>query len=281
VKDKDHASPPPIYLVSGGVGASGEQLVNTVLAQFPDRQVSVVMVPRVRQAQQIEDVVAQAVESGGTIVHTLVDADLRQTLVRLAGEKEVVSIDLMGDLLSRLTQVLGQSPLGRPGLYRQQHRADLERVAAIHYSIDHDDGKHPDGWPEAEIVLVGVSRVGKTPLSMYLSVLGWRVANVPFVMGLPLPQKLFEVDSRRVIGLIIESGQLLIHRQQRQRRLGAPGPSDYIDPAKIYEELQAARRLFRRKGFPIINVTDKPIESIADEVIARVTRRLHDEAHKP
>jgi regulator of PEP synthase PpsR (kinase-PPPase family) len=281
VKGKDQTSLSPIYLVSGGVGASGEQLVNTVLAQFPDRQVPVVMVPRVRQTQQIEEVVAQAVESGGTIVHTLVDAELRRTLIRLAGEKSVVSIDLMGDLLSRLTQVLGQAPLGHPGLYRQQHRADLERVAAIHYSIDHDDGKHPEGWPEAEIVLVGVSRVGKTPLSMYLSVLGWKVANVPLVLGLPLPHKLFELDLRRVIGLIVESGQLLIYRQQRQSRLGAPGPSDYTDPARIYEELQAARRLFKRKGFPIIDVTDKPIESIAEEVIARVTRRLHREAHKP
>jgi regulator of PEP synthase PpsR (kinase-PPPase family) len=281
VKGEENASPPPIYLVSGGVGASGEQLVNTVLAQFPDRQVPVVIVSRVRQIEQIEDVVTQAVESGGTIVHTLVDDDLRQALIRRAGEKEVAGIDLMGDLLSRLTQVLGQPPLGRPGLYRQQHRADLERVAAIHYSIDHDDGKHPEGWSEAEIVLVGVSRVGKTPLSMYLSVLGWKVANVPFVMGLSLPKELFEVDPRRVIGLIIESGQLLLHRQQRQSRLGAPGPSDYINPAKIYEELQAARRLFRRKRFPIIDVTDKPIETVADEVIERVTRRLHDEAHKP
>lgn len=270
----------PIYVVSGGVGASGEQLVQTVLAQFPDSQVPVIMVPHVRHIAQIEDVVTQAAANGGSIVHTMVDARARAALTRLARERGVVSIDLMGELLARLTEVLGQEPAGRPGLYRQLRRAYFERVAAIEFAMAHDDGKNPRGWPQAEIVLVGVSRVGKTPLSMYLSVLGWKVANVPLVPGLPAPSELFELNRRRVIGLNIEPGQLLVHRRQRQRRLGAPGPSAYTDPTKIHEEVEAARRLFRRGGFTIIDVTDKPIESSADEIIGRVTRWLEAEAGK-
>ncbi|GAB4540811.1 MAG: pyruvate, water dikinase regulatory protein [Anaerolineae bacterium] len=276
----DRTDPPPIYLVSGGTGASGEQLVHTVLAQFPGHQVPVITVPRVQHAGQVADVVARAASDGGTIVHTMVDARLRLSLTRLAQQHGVACIDLMGDLLSRLTEVLGQQPIGRPGLYRQLHQAYFERVAAIEFAMTHDDGKNPQGWPQAEIVLVGVSRVGKTPLSMYLSVLGWKVANIPLVPGLPPPTSLFQLDRRRVVGLDIEPGQLVIHRQQRQRHLGAPGPSAYTDPQSIYEELEAARRIFQQGGFTVVDVTDKPIETSADEIISRVTRQLRLQARK-
>ncbi len=272
--------PPPLYIVSGGVGASGEQLVYTVLAQFPKSRVPVITVGHVRQPEQIEDVVAQAQASGGIIVHTLVDGRLRDHLVRRAHEQSVVAIDLVGDLMSRLVELLKEEPAGHPGLYRQLHQDYFERVASIDFAMAHDDGRNPGGWPLADVVLTGPSRVGKTPLSMYLSVLGWKVANVPLVMGLPPPAELFQLDSRRVIGLSIEPGQLLGHRQQRQRRLGAPGPTAYTDPTAIYEEMEAARQVYKQGGFSTIDVTDKPIEASADEIIAVITRRFGAEAHR-
>lgn len=272
---------PPIYLVSGGTGASGEQLVYTVLAQFPDNQVSVITIPHVQHEEQVKDVVTRAASSGATIVHTMVDARLRLSLTRSARQRGVACIDLMGDLLSRLTEVMGQQPIGRPGLYRQLHQAYFERVAAIEFAMTHDDAKNPAGWSQAEIMLVGVSRSGKTPLSMYLSVLGWKVANLPLVPGVSPPAQLFQLDRRRVIGLDIEPGQLVIHRQQRQRRLGAPGPSAYTDPRSIYEELEAARRVFQQGGFTVVDVTDKPIETSADEIITRITRQLQREVRIP
>jgi regulator of PEP synthase PpsR (kinase-PPPase family) len=264
---------PPIYIVSGGVGASGEQLVHTALAQFPDHRLPVVVVGNVREVAQIDDVVAQAKISGGTIAHTLVDAGLRAKLVSQAEAAGVAAIDLMGPLLARMAQVLGREPLGHPGLYRQLHRDYFERVAAIEFTMAHDDGKKTEGWRAAEIVLVGVSRTGKTPLSLYLSVLGWKVANAPLVPNLPPPPVLFQLDPRRVVGLTIDAGQLLLHRQQRQMRLGAPGPSAYVDPNSIYEELRIAKQVFRRGGFAVIDVTDKPIETCADEVIRLIQRQ--------
>ncbi len=272
--------PPPIYIVSGSVGASGEQLVHTVLAQFPESRVPVITVGHVRQPDQIEDVVAQASATGGTIIHTLVDKRLRDYLVRLAQEQGVVAIDLVGDLLARLADLLKQEPAGHAGLYRQLHQDYFERVASIDFAMAHDDGRNPGGWPLADVVLAGPSRVGKTPLSMYLSVLGWKVANVPLVMGLAPPAELFQLDSRRVIGLTIEPGQLLSHRQQRQRHLGAPGPTAYTDPVAIYEEMEAARQVFKQGGFSTIDVTDKPIEASADEIITLITRRFGTEAHR-
>ncbi len=265
-------APPPVYVVSGGVGASGEQLVHTALAQFPNNRVAVITVGNVRRAEEIESVVAQAKSDGGMIVHTLVDVHLRQVLIDQAEKQGVFTLDLIGPLLSQLAVVLNREPLGHPGMYRQLHQDYFDRVGAIEFSMAHDDGRDPSGWSQAEIMLVGVSRAGKTPLSLYLSVLGWKVANLPLVPGVPPPPALFQLDPRRVIGLTIEPGQLLLHRQQRQKRLGAPGPSSYVDPQAIYEEIQAAVQLFRKGGFVVVDVTDKPIESTADEIMGLINR---------
>jgi regulator of PEP synthase PpsR (kinase-PPPase family) len=270
----------PIYIVSGGTGSSGEQLVHTVLAQFPESRVPVIRVSHVRQMADIENIVAKAAASGGTVIHTLVDDLLGRALNRLGQEKSVVIIDLMGSLLSRLTEVLGRKPLGQPGLYRQLHQSYFERIEAIEFSMSHDDGMKVHDLPLADIVLVGVSRVGKSPLSIYLSVLGWKVANVPIVLELPLPPKLFEIDPCRVIGLAIEPEQLLVYRKRRQLELGLAEHSSYTDPLKIYEEVESARQMCREAGFSVISVTNKTIETIADQVIALITRRFSTDAHR-
>jgi regulator of PEP synthase PpsR (kinase-PPPase family) len=266
------STPPPIYIVSGALGASGEQLVNTVLAQFPDIEVPVIKVSNVRRMEQIEETVAEAEKSGGTIVHTLVDADLRQAMIELGEKRHVVTIDLMGSLFSRLTDVLGQSPVGQPGLYRRLHQAYFDRVAAIEFTRTHDDGQNPQDLAKAEIVLVGVSRSGKTPLATYLSVLGWKVANVPLIKGFDPPEELFQIDHRRVIGLNIEPDQLLIYRKERQRRMGQRGPDEYTNLASIYEEVEAARRVFRKHRFSVIQVTNRPIEANAAQVMEFITK---------
>jgi [pyruvate, water dikinase]-phosphate phosphotransferase / [pyruvate, water dikinase] kinase len=256
-----------IFIVSGGAGASGEQLVNTILAQFPDSFVQVVIISNVRFESQIKEAVERAGAINATLVHTLVDEELRDCLTNLAAQRGVEAYDLMGPLLVHLMTVLGQAPAGQPGLYRKLNQAYFDRVGAIEYTLAHDDGQKPETWPQAEIVLTGVSRSGKTPLSLYLSVLGWRVANIPLVIGLALPDEFFRLDRHRVIGLKIEAGQLLAFRRQRQQRLGVSGISDYTDPDKLFEELEYADKIFRRCGFRIVDVTDKPIETCADEIV--------------
>jgi len=267
---------PPVYVVSGGQGVSGEQLARTALAQFHEAEVPVVVVPHVRDVAQIESVVSQAAAANGTIVHTLVEARLRQAMINAARDHNVVAIDLIGHLLGRLTSLLGREPAGTPGLYRQLREAYFQRIEAIEFAVAHDDGRNPGDLPHADIVLAGVSRVGKTPLAMYLSVLGWKVANVPLVHGIDPPAELFAVDSRRVVGLTIALDQLVNHRARRQARLGIAGAAAYARPDNIADELDAALRLFRRRGFAVIDTTEKPIEESADEGVAVVTRRLKD-----
>lgn len=264
--------PPPIFIVSGGVGASGEQVVNTVLAQFPNVAVPVVPVRNVRDPKQLADVIAQAKELDGTIVHTLVDSHLRNKLTEMAQDLGVTAIDLMGALLDRLGTVLGQPPLEIPGLYRQVHRPYIERVEAIEYALRHDDGQNREGWPAADVVLVGVSRTGKTPLSIYLSVLGWKVANLPIVSEVPTPPELYQLEPTRVIGLTLDLDRLLAFRRRRIGQLGIPAQSAYIDPERVEEELRIAHDVFRKGGFFVINVTDKTVEVSADEIIKRISQ---------
>ncbi len=266
--------PPPIFVVSGGVGASGEQTVQTVLAQFPDNGINVIVAGKVRQPAQIESVLQHAKDSGGCVVHTLVDPQLRSFLETRASEMKVNAIDLMGPLIDHISNLLGREPLGRPGLYRMIHRDYFERVDAIDYTMLQDDGKNPSGWQEAEIVLAGVSRSGKTPLSLYLAVMGWKVANIPIIPQVNLAPEFFNIDHNRLIGLTIEPGQLIQLRQQRQMRLGTSGASEYVDPQRIFQEIEYVESFLRSRGVTLINVTDKPIETSADEVLRIITRRL-------
>ncbi|MEN8150805.1 MAG: pyruvate, water dikinase regulatory protein [Planctomycetota bacterium] len=271
---------PPVYVVSGSVGASGRQVVSSVLAQFPGCLVPVEIVAHVRQPDQVRAVVDKAAASGGIIVLTMVDEELGKEIAARAAGAGVRTIDLMGDLLGWLAHATGREPAGRPGLYRELEKDYFERIVAIEYSMTHDDGRSPAGWPAAEIVLVGVSRAGKTPLTMYLAVLGWRVANVPLVPGIPLPKELDRVDRRRILALDIEPDRLSVHRGHRQRELGVTGRMDYSDEDAVWQEVDAARQEIRRRGYGRIDVTDKPVETLADEVIRTITRRLGASARR-
>ena len=264
----------PVYIVSGGVGHSGEQVVHTVLAQFPEQAAELKIEGRVRTQEQIDELASQAAQDGGLVVHTMVNADLRQALAARLEASQVPAVDLVGPLLEQFCQVFEQPPSGVPGLYRQQHRSHFERVEAIDYSLEHDDGVDPQGWQDADVLLIGPSRTGKTPISMYLAVLGWKVANYPIVPGMNIPAEIYDLPAHKVIGLTIDPVRLQAHRRQRQRRLGtAVGRSPYTDLEKIFEELELAERFYHQRGYRDLDVTDKPIESCADEVLRLVPGR--------
>jgi hypothetical protein len=202
------------------------------------------------------------------VVHTLVDAQLRHALTESLRKHHVPAVDLVGKAIGLIEQRLGQKPLGSPGRYRALHEDYFNRIDALEFAIDHDDGRRPHELPLAEIVLVGVSRVGKTPLSMYLATHGWKVANVPLAQNVKPPHTLFEIDQRHVFGLSVDPGQLLELRHKRGKQIGM-GHGKYQEPSEIYEELQFADRLFRRGQFRVVDMTDKPIEEAAQEIISK------------
>jgi regulator of PEP synthase PpsR (kinase-PPPase family) len=264
-----------IYVLSGGVGASGEQLVRTVMAQFPDADIQVKIFPKLSNQNQIEQIIQDATTVGAITAHTFVDPELRKIVKQVSQDKNLVAIDLVGPFMEGLAEKLDQIPLGKPGLYRKLYKSYFDRIGAMDYGLDHDDGKNPGGWPDAEIVLLGASRVGKTPISLYLSVMGWRVANIPLVAGILPRESLLTLDRRRVVGLTIAPGELIQHRKYRQSALGVGGRfSDYVDPQKVYEEIEEIENFYQRNNISSVDVSGKPIETSADEIIRLIRRKM-------
>lgn len=268
----EDAQATPIFIVSGGAGALGKHVARIALSQFPGLTPQVIVIPQISTPDQIPAVIAQVAERRGMIIHTMVDPLMRAALVRAAAEQNILSIDTIGDPLAHLARVFAREPVGQPGLYQRGHEVYLDRIKAIEYTVDHDDGRNPHELHEADVVLTGVSRVGKTPLSMYMGVLGWKVANVPLVKEVAPPRQLFEIDRRRVVGLTIDSDVLVHHRRWRNHAFAGNAGQSYTDIDALDEDLQAARRVFRQGNFAVVNVTNKPIEETADQVIALINR---------
>jgi len=270
----------PIFVVSGGKGVAGHTMVHSLIIQYPEEKIPVKVIPNVQTFSRIKEVVLKVKNANGLLVHTMVKTELRKQLLKECEEHGVKNIDFMGPLADYLEEELGFKSVNTPGLYRRINHQYFERIEAIDYTMNHDDGLNPQRIHQAEIILVGVSRSGKTPLSVYMSMFGWKVANVPLVKGIPPPKELFEVDPRRVFGLSISLSHLLSIRNKRLTQMGDTQNETYIDQISVREELKYANFIFEKGGFTIINVTNKPIESSANEIIGLVTDRFGHTEHE-
>ncbi len=269
-----------IYIASCGEGINAYNLVQSTLIQFPDNNIIVVKVPHIRTERHVDELIEKVIDTESLVVHTIVNSDLRQYITRKGIEVGLVTIDLMGPVISKIETFLEKKPLEQPGLYRQIHQVNLTQVSAIEFALAQDDGVNPDNLPKAEVILVGLSRAGKTPLSMYMSVMGWKVANVPFVPGIPMPDILDRIDRRRIIALDINTDQLFAHRKMRQESLGVSEVTAYALKNDIKKEINTARKYFISKGYSMVEVSNKPIETSAEEIIEIITRRFRNKAHK-
>ena len=272
--------PRPIYVISGGKGITGNFLVQTVLAQFPKSRIAVKLISDVITVAAVETAVAKAVADGGIIVHTMIDKKLRENLNRICKEKNIQTIDMAGDLIDYLTAELDEEPLNQPGLYRRLNLEYFDRLESIDFAISNDDGLNIHNIRDADIVLAGVSRTGKTPLSVYLAMHGWKVSNVPLVLGMDAPEELFKVDEKRVFGLTISMNQLMAHRRKRIQDYEHVSDSDYVNPRSVRMELDFAHAVFKRGGFSVISVTHKPIESVANEILELMFGRFDKQYRK-
>ena len=237
----------PIYVVSGGKGLAGNNMVHSLLIQYPNNNVPVIIVPQILEEKQLVDLVAKVKQEGGLITHTMVNRQLRIFLRKLCEENGVRHIDFMGELADYLDEHLDIPSLQVPGLYQEINQRYFDRIDAIEFTLNHDDGLSPEKLKKAEIILTGVSRSGKTSLSVFLAIYGWKVANIPLVFGIDPPKELFEVDPQRIFGLSITSSQLISHRMKRLRSIENMDNVDYVDERLIIRELGMPIR-FSKKG---------------------------------
>lgn len=264
----------PIYVVSGGKGLAGNNMVQSLLVQYPNNNVPVIIVPNMTEEHQLITLVKKVKDENGLITHTMVNRHLRYFLNDLCREKGVRCIDYMGELADYLDETLNIPSLQYPGLYRETNQEYFDRIEAIEFTLNHDDGLNPIKLHKAEIILTGVSRSGKTPLSVYLAMYGWKVANIPLVHGIDPPKELFEVDPKRVFGLTISPGQLISHRMKRLMSINDTKNTNYVDERLVMQEIRNANFIFEKGGFTVLNVSNKPVETTANEILTLMSNRF-------
>jgi regulator of PEP synthase PpsR (kinase-PPPase family) len=254
-----------ILIVSDGTGHTAENVTKAALMQFENAQSATERRPEVRTREQVSAVVLEARDKKAMIVHTLVSPELRRHLYMESTFYQVIAVDLMGSILDEMGAYLKATPHLRPGLFYGDE-SYFRRVDAIEYTVQHDDGQGVSDLPQADIVLVGISRTSKTPVSIFLAYRGYRVANIPIVLDLPLPNTIDQVAAGRIVALVIDPQRLLAIRHNRLRQY--PGLTfTYADMDHIRQELRYSRKIFAERSWPAIDVSGRAVEETAREVL--------------
>ncbi len=256
-----------IFTLSDSSGETAEAVARAALVQFPPGLASIYRLPQIRSSQQIINLVRELANGRSVIAYTLVLPEFKQALESEATRYQIPIIDLLGPLMSRVSDLTCSQPLSQPGRLHLLDETYFRRIAAVDFAIRYDDGKNTDGIMQADVVMIGVSRTSKTPNCMYLAHhYGLKAANVPIVMGVDPPLQLFEISAKKIIGLTIDPYLLQDIRSTRAQVLGMPAGTDYVDPDNIRHEVRHAKRVMRDLKCHCIDVSAKAIEETSSEI---------------
>lgn len=263
-----------IFAVSDGTAATAKLLVQAVLAQFPKIAVEIKTRPHSNTEEKIRSVIQEAAQMKAIIVYTLVHPAVRDILIQEGRKANLPVIDLLGPLLYRLEDFLQVPPKGIPGIFKPSLYEYDHRIEAIDFTVDHDDGQSMHSLDLADIVILGVSRTSKTPLSIYLSYRGWKVANISIIPDIKPDEKLYQINQKKIVALTIKADQLASIRQKRMEKFHLEVNNAYSALKSVQKEISYAEDLFTMPpSWPIIDVTNKSIEEIAQEVISILAKQ--------
>ncbi len=256
------------YAISDSTGRTVEMVVNVALAQFGDKETEVHLRPGITSFAQIDEVISEAVETKGMLVHSFVKHELADYIWYEGRLHNLDVINVLGPLLNRVSNFLSSTPAERPGLFSMLNRDYFRRIETTEFALKHDDGANVEELGEAEIILLGVSRTFKTPLSVYLAYKGWLVANVPIVPGMTLPTILYKLPPERIFCLLTNAASLSRLRSVRNEYLKGLVP-DYASFDHVRDEIRYANQLFNSQPkWTKVQVTARPIEEIANNIIS-------------
>ncbi len=264
-----------VYILSDGTGETASLMTRAALVQYQNIDVSLIRCKNIRNADQISAILEEVHENKGLIVYTVVSQDLRSLIEKKSLEKKMIAIDLLGPLLHGLDNYfhMSNTPM-KAGILRNIDEKYFKRIEAIEFTVKHDDGKELRDLEGADIILVGISRTSKTPLSIFLSHKGWKVVNVPLVLNIPPPKEIFEVDQRKIVALTIDPEKLMKIRQNRILKMG-DNNTEYANLKNILSEIEYANELFKKnKKWPVFDVTSRALEETASEIVKIISRRF-------
>lgn len=253
-----------IYVISDSVGETAQQVTKAAISQFQLKDdYEIRRFPYVVEVNFLEEILKSAKEESAIVVYTLVEKELLVFTEDYCSKENLSCVDLMTPILKQIASKIGVKPRREPGIIRKLDESYFKRVEAIEFAVKYDDGKDPRGILQADIILLGISRTSKTPLSMYLANKNIKVANVPLVPEIPIPKEVFEINQKKIIGLTNTPEKLNQIRQERLKALGLSSNANYAKFDRILQELDYSDKIMKKVGCPVIDVSSKAIEETA------------------
>ena len=260
-----------VYTLSDSSGETAELVSKSALSQFESKKAEIYRLPKVGTADQIKELFSNTIKSPSVIVYTLVLPEARQALAEEAKKHAIPIYDVLGDLVSKLESIFDARSLHKPGLRLKVDQSYFNRMDAIHYAIKFDDGQNLNSIDDADVVLMGVSRTGKTPSCMYLAQhYGLRAVNVPIVLGVNLPKKIYDIDQSKIIGLLCDPLILQSFRSTRANSLQMDYSADYCDFDHIVREVEYSKKVFKELKCNVVDMTNRAVEETAVEIVTKL-----------
>jgi regulator of PEP synthase PpsR (kinase-PPPase family) len=259
-----------LFVVSDGTGTTAESVLTSVVVQFPRSRFNIQRFPFTRTREQLQEIITKAPRGKGIIVFTLVSEELRAFLTAEAVAKNLMVVDVMGPLISSFSHILKNTPRMKPGIFRNTESEQYIVNEAIHYTLGHDDGLGSDTLDQADLIILGLSRTGKTPTSIYLSCRKLKVANIPIINPLPLAQEVIRAPAKKV-GFFMSLERLVQLRGERLRRMSYPHIPGYASEKQLLEDLEYCKKVFRKiPSLKTIDVTNRSTEEISEWITRQV-----------
>ncbi|MEK6189497.1 MAG: kinase/pyrophosphorylase [Carnobacterium alterfunditum] len=255
------------YVISDSVGGTASQLGQAAMTQFPDADIKVSAYPFIRGTDTLISILEKAISDNAIVLHTLVNEDLNKTAQLFCKEHGLVCFDPLSPIISELEKRSELPPMQKPGALHLLDETYFNRIKAIEFAVKFDDGRDPKGFLEADIVLLGISRTSKTPLSMFLANQNYKVANLPLVPEAHIPEQIFQVDPKKIVGLTSDRKALNSIRRERMLTYGMNPDTEYSKLDRIDRELAYAKELYEKLNCLVINVSNKSIEETAAIII--------------
>lgn len=265
-----------IYAISDSLGETSYALAQAAAVQFPQTDFKIQRFPLIKTLSILTGILNRAKREDATIFHTFVNPELSNFANNFCKDNGLIVIDALSQALTELSQKTGQKPLQKAGINHNTDKEYFNRIEALEFAVTYDDGKDPAGFLKADLVLLGISRTSKTPLSLFLANRGYKVANLPLVPKAQIPQEIYKVDPNKIFGLTNDPEILNGIRRERMISYGLDPDTNYSNIDNIESELRFANELYKKLGCPVINVAHKSIE----ETATIITESLDNNAKK-
>ncbi|MCK8058117.1 MULTISPECIES: pyruvate, water dikinase regulatory protein [unclassified Fusibacter] len=265
-----------IYIISDSVGETGEHVARAAAGQFKNSEFEVKKYPYIEDVERIKEILEEAATRRSILVFTTVLQHLREMITGFCKAHKMPFIDVMNPLIHTFKHFLNEDPINEPGTIHKLDEKYFNRVEAVEFAVKYDDGKDPRGVKKADVVILGISRTSKTPLSMYLAHKNIKVANIPLVPEVPVPKEVYEISSKKIVGLTNTPAKLNEIREERLKALGLTSNAIYANMNRINEELEYAEEIMSAIGCPVIDVSNKAIEETANIILQILMEQKQD-----